>query len=126
MFYVLEVLAPNWPLVMAGKRHRSSPTGRTPRQLSKRRPRVLTFNEENTPAHSDAPVTGTLRGTWSEEETKALLTFLLLNQPEDNWPVTKSQVFWFSASEFVQQVGKTSVRRSGKANQMLGLLQLGS
>jgi len=28
-------------------------------------------------------------GTWTDDETKALLEFLLLHRPEDKWPCTK-------------------------------------
>ena len=85
---------------------------------------MLTFAEENSqdlaaePSSDELHVPGALQGgTWTDEETKALLTFLLLNRPEDSWPATKSEAFWSSAAEFVQQVGKRSVRRSGKSMQ---------
>ena len=121
-------VAPERPLAfsaeMAEKRLRSSPTGNTPRQPSKRlslRSRVLTFTEDSdSGSHSESPATRavlprtSLGGTWSDEENKALLTFLLLNRPEDSWPATKNRGFWSSAAEFVQQVGKGTVRRSGK------------
>ena len=122
-------VAPERPLAfsaeMAEKRLRSSPTGNTPRRPSKRlslRSRVLTFTEDSdSGSHSESPATcavlprtSSVGGTWSDEENKALLTFLLLNRPEDSWPATKNRGFWSSAAEFVQQVGKGTVRRSGK------------
>ena len=114
---------------MAEKRQRSSPTGNTPHRPLKRVPlragrvplstRRLTFAEENSQdfAAEQSSVElhvprALLGGTLTDEKTKTLLTFLLLNRP-----ATKSEAFWSSAAEFVQKVGKRSVRRSGKSMQ---------
>ncbi len=113
---------------MADKRQRSSPTGRTPQRPSKRvplrggraplAPKCLSFDEESSQASVAELATEEQprisRGTWTDEETKALLEFLLLNRPEGTWTATKNEAFWSSAAEFVQQRGKGSVRRSGK------------
>ena len=52
-------------------------------------------------------------GTWTDDETKALLEFLLLHRPEDKWPCAKNKQFWESVAEFVHLRGNGRVRRSG-------------
>ena len=88
---------------MAEKRERfqSPPTGRTPARRPKRQalrqtegsavlhePRVLSLRNESTaqpggPANP-TPIAGTQRpSSWSDEESKALLEFLLFHRPSD-------------------------------------------
>lgn len=50
---------------------------------------------------------------WSDDETKALLEFLLLHRRSDKWPSTKDKVFRNGPAEFVELRGKGRVRRSG-------------
>ena len=52
--------------------------------------------------------------TWSVDENKALVQFLLFHGPEDSWPShSKCSKFWSEAARFVQQVGGSSVKRTG-------------
>ena len=127
------------PLQMAEKRERfqSSPIGRTPARRPKRQalrqtegsavlrePRVLSLRNESTaqpggPA-TPTPIAGTQRpSSWSDEESKALLEFLLFHRPSDKWPSTKNQQFWGSAAEFVELRGRGKMRRSGKCYTVL-------
>ena len=107
------------------ERFLSSPTGRTPRQRSKRmdlrhvtahsdlhEPRRLLLGESS--EQSDTPAILSQRTAWSDGETKALLEFLLLHRPGDKWPSTKNQQFWNSAAEFVELRGEGRIRRSGR------------
>ena len=79
----------------------------------------LPLGSRETTTHPDTPATPTPpAGTqhpscWSDEETKALLEFLLLHRPHDKWPSTKNPQFWQSTAEFVELRGKGRVRRSG-------------
>lgn len=52
--------------------------------------------------------------TWSDEENKALVQFLLFYGPEDSWPShSKNSKFWSEAALFVQQNGGSPVKRTG-------------
>ena len=42
-------------------------------------------------------------GSWSEEEEKALVEFIMLSTDGKSWPATKSERFWNSAADFVSQ-----------------------
>ena len=91
------------------KRHRShsSPTGITPHRQSKRaplryskstaahlEPRRLTLDATEVTAastgtpepNSSATAVGSRACTWTDDETRALLKFVLLYGPSDKWP----------------------------------------
>ena len=53
--------------------------------------------------------------TWSMEENRALVQFILFYGPEDAWPShSKTSKFWKEAALYVQQVGASqSVKRTG-------------
>ena len=52
--------------------------------------------------------------TWTDDENRALVEFLLFYGPEDTWPShSKSSRFWSEASLFVQQNGGSSAKRTG-------------
>lgn len=52
--------------------------------------------------------------TWSVEENKALVQFVLFHGPEDTWPShSKSSKFWSEAALFIQRTGGASINRTG-------------
>ena len=57
--------------------------------------------------------------TWSMEENKALVQFILFYGPNDAWPShSKTSKFWNEAASYVQQVGGSqSLKRTGRRNQ---------
>ena len=114
----------------------SSPTGHTPHRRPKRTPLrqvrsntalcdprslplataevpaiQVTTAETNDPSSFATAVHGT---TWTDDETRALLEFMLLYRPSDKWPATKNKQFWTSAAEFVELRGNGRIRRSGR------------
>ena len=72
----------------------------------------VTTAETHDPSSFATAVHGT---TWTDDETRALLEFLLLYRPSDKWPATKNQQFWTSAAEFVELRGNGRMRRSGRS-----------
>ena len=55
--------------------------------------------------------------TWSSEENKALVQFVLFHGPEDVWPLySKSSKFWSEAALFIQRAGRSTAKRTGSAN----------
>lgn len=120
-------------MVMVEKRDRnfSSPTGRTPTRHLKRialrevpvqhslhEPRKLTLDQCETSTQPEPPAVLSEKrhspSFWSDDETKALLEFLLLHRPSDRWPSTKDKGFWDGAAEFVKLRGKGRIKRSGE------------
>ena len=52
--------------------------------------------------------------SWSDDENKALVQFLLFYGPEDSWPShSKNSKFWSEAAIFVQQNGGSIVMCTG-------------
>ena len=55
--------------------------------------------------------------TWSKEEDKALVEFVLFHSDPAVWPShSKKSKFWKDAATFVQQRSKASVQRNGRSN----------
>ena len=55
--------------------------------------------------------------TWSSEENKALVQFVLFHGPEDVWPShSKNSKFWSEAALFIQRAGRSTAKRTGSAN----------
>ena len=118
------------------KRHRShsSPTGITPHRQSKRaplryskstaahlEPRRLTLDATEVTAastgtpepNSSATAVGSRACTWTDDETRALLKFVLLYGPSDKWPATKDPQLWARAADFVRNRGNGRTKHSG-------------
>jgi hypothetical protein len=103
------------------KRPRGSPTGTTPQQAAKRgtstRHRLeYTALEQRQPLANLQLTSNTSyyvpASAWSVEETKALVEFLLFNDPK-KWPSTKDEKFWKSAATFVQERARGPRVRTG-------------
>ena len=78
------------------KRARSSPTGKTPKQVIKRPAgsrRKLTYVETS---HLYPPP-----AKWTDADDEQLTQFNLLNSLGDSWPATKSSKFWEQAARFL-------------------------
>ena len=53
--------------------------------------------------------------TWSDEESKALVEFVLFHAQEGRWPTfPKSSKFWAEVAEYVQKRGGSDSKRTGK------------
>ena len=50
---------------------------------------------------------------WSDDEIKALVSYVRMRGHTERWPGTKSHDFWTSAADFVLQCNPNSNRRSG-------------
>lgn len=98
-----------------GKKRTYSPTGKTPKPVTKRgvgsddrnvpteqprRParRRLTYQHQPLYTPSD---------NWGEQEDETLTQFVLFSCAGDSWPTTKSTKFWESASKFLHDTCKT-------------------
>ncbi len=59
--------------------------------------------------------------TWSVEENKALVEYVLFHVGDpDTWPShSKRSKFWKEAAEFVQQRSKALTKRSGKKEKLI-------
>ena len=95
------------------KRLRGSPTGITPRQDEKKKKvsssrRKLTFQADSS---RDTSVYVPM-SAWTTKETKALVEFMLLHDPE-KWESTKDDKFWMSAAVFVRDRGEHPQVRTG-------------
>lgn len=96
---------------------RSSPTFLTPRRPRKRPPlrdsglqgsvRHLSFQDE-THVHAVRSVV-----SWSKEELKYLVEFILFHGTGQEWPTHKRTAFWEEAGSFVRRRARTSNIRSG-------------
>ena len=98
---------------------RSSPTGITPQQPSKRKPRPKGKKKASASKRLSfceaVPSTfGTLDSARKREELRALVEFVVLHYDEDKWPHNKRDTFWNSAAEFVAE--RTGTSRTGKIN----------
>lgn len=110
-------MACNTPQKSATKRPRSSPTFLTPRRPRKRPPlrdsglqgsvRHLSFQDE-THVHAVRSVV-----SWSKEELKYLVEFILFHGTGQEWPTHKRTAFWEEAGSFVRRRARTSNIRSG-------------
>ncbi len=94
------------PISTPRKRVRGSPTGNTPLQLQKRSSstrrtsilkRKLTYPGQGSRSRSMY----TPAATWTPEEDKALVKYVLLFGSFDKWPATKLTKYWEGASRFV-------------------------
>ena len=100
------------------KRSRGTPTGYTPQQADKKKKvgRCARRSLEG----SFVSMTNTRQyvpaSTWSAEEIKALVEFILLHC-EDKWPNHKFEQFWKSAATFVKE-------RSGSVHLQTGNLDI--
>ena len=95
------------------KRQRGSPTGHTPMQVLKKRTahRKSSAAKKSLEFSSRSPFIPLT--AWSNNETKALLEFVLFHGTD--WPVTKDPAFWDSASKFIRdRVNDQPLVRSGK------------
>ena len=93
------------PSTGSHKRHRSSPTGLTPRQCQKRVPlRELTSASNSTQRLEPRRLSYQRRDNvkWTTAEIKALVEFILFHSIGDSWPSHKQMVLWTNAGEFVQ------------------------
>lgn len=97
-------------------RYLSSPTGVTPKQNEKcqrsgeqvkgRKRLDLAFSDVASTSINDnvnVPVSSVIASNlqWTEDEDKALVEFILLSRPGDNWPQTKKMDYWSSAALFI-------------------------
>ena len=112
------------------KRPRGTPTGRTPKQLGKRLvPRTSGATElvkgkkklslldistkqssvmaEGAVPHAMASLPSTrtqaLPGSWTADEERALVEFIMMTTRGDSWPRTINEKFWEAAAMFVSQ-----------------------
>ena len=106
------------PLHSRVKREAISPTGQTPMakrsvraQFSSRKQLRFSPNREPEKASSSAPPVG----PWTNNETKALLEFLLFHRgPGTTWCGKNCGTeFWIAAARFVQSRTSTELRRTG-------------
>ena len=74
--------------------------------------RRLVFSEGGTSATSASVTVHTQ--TWSEDEIKALLEFLLFHGEAGAWPCHKRDAFWKGAASYVKICSKSSHERTGK------------
>ena len=88
---------------MASKCGRSSPTGQTPRQASKRSShpartskRKLTYGATTQTRSLYLQI-----AKWTTDEDEALTKFVLFSSMGDKWPVSKSVKLWEGAATFL-------------------------
>ena len=106
------------------KRPRGTPTGSTPQQVGKRSTsrtsgvtpnskKKLVFAESSTRGtptlaegatpHVMASVPQVLPGSWTADEERALVEFIMTTTKGDDWPTTMKEKFWEAAAKFVSQ-----------------------
>ena len=106
------------PSTAHGKRDRGTPTLETPHRPKKRvslRERERTLGPQTTVSTRQPLFPPESPGTWSAEEVKALVEFVLFHgDPAEKWPSHKRQEFWDSAAKFVQRRSRATLRRTGK------------
>ena len=115
-----ESTTPLHPTASAGhdKRYRGTPTYQTPQRPKKRvslRERERSVAREQSVSTRLPLFPPTSAGTWSLEEVKALVEFMLFHtDPTEKWPTHKRDDFWDSAARFVQRRSRATLRRTGK------------
>lgn len=90
------------------KRSRGTPTMLTPRPPRKRAVRRLTFADQEDRDRADY-------NTWSEDEVKALVEFVLFHSNTKAWPSHNHQSFWSNAAVYVKHRSSSTCKRSGKS-----------
>ena len=99
-----------------GRRKGGRSKGRVPvRECVFTAKKRLSFEDNEVQEEEASPVKQPVE-TWSEEENKSLVEFVLFHTTSDHWPCyPRSSKFWTQASEYVHQRSKASVQRSGEA-----------
>ena len=99
-----------------GRRKGGRSKGRVPvRECVFTAKKCLSFEDNEVQEEEASPVKQPVE-TWSEEENKSLVEFVLFHTTSDHWPCyPRSSKFWTQASEYVHQRSKASVQRSGEA-----------
>ena len=105
------------PATASSKRARTSPTGLTPRQASKRPSRSmirqgkkLQFGPVGS-APDSKPQSRSKSGAWTRAEELSLVRFLITRGYSTSWPTTKMLQFWSDATDLLKYRGH-SVRTS--------------
>lgn len=90
------------------KRRAKSSKKRDPIRPTRPGTRRKLFSSNN----QDLGIVSTIE-TWSNEENKALVQFVLFHGLEDAWPShSKSSKFWSEAALFIQRTGGSSTKRT--------------
>ena len=100
------------------KRDRGSPTQQTPQRPRKR----VSLREGVRSGELESAILGprsplfppASAGTWSSEEVKALVEFVLFHTDLNKWPTHKREGFWSGAASFVKKRSHATLRRTGK------------
>ncbi len=97
-------------------RQLSTPTGIIPKQHEKR-PRSLIdlmvrSSTSSLTGGSPRRLSPTTVSKWKSKEDVAIVKFILLSTPGDNWPTMSGEVFWKSAALFVHQSSQEPLRSS--------------
>ena len=95
------------------KRPRGTPTLHTPTRPAKRVPLRQVAAQEHPVAQLSRSFVD--RGTWDENECRALVEFIVLMSSGERWPAHKMMSFWERAGRFVQQRAKTRHLRTGES-----------
>ena len=81
--------------------------------------KLFSFNDQDV-----GKVSSTIE-TWSVEENKALVQFVLFHGLEDTWPShSKSSKFWSEATLFIQRAGGASIKRTGNTYKLETIMLL--
>ena len=103
-----------------GKGRKSTPTFNTPVRPHKRRPlrelvQVEGLDLPRTRLYSEHNSISTKRSSsWSQEEIKALLQFVLLHSDGLSWPTHHNMAIWNAAGSFIKMKLGTEHCRSGE------------
>ena len=97
------VMASSMLRALDSKRGRTSPTGLTPKQPSKRSSRLVT-GERKKLQFSGNPSSS----VWANEEERCLVRYIVNKGFTDSWPTTKRSQFWIEAANFLSKDGHTS------------------
>lgn len=96
----------------------NTPPGRPPRDRRSGRSRLPSSSRRQlfSPGEREtAPTTSAAVETWSANESRALVEFILFYCDPNAWPdYGKKHKFWKELAEFVQLRAGTQIKRSGK------------
>ena len=96
------------------KRPRGTPTLQTPQRPLKRIPLRESGGLQAQSSRRLPFFPQTSAATWSQEELKALVEFILFHCSVEKWPTHKLQEFWRNAAEFIKKRTHASYSRTGR------------
>ena len=97
-----EVMASSILRSLDSKRGRTSPTGLTPTQPSKRSSRLVTGQRKKLQFSGSPP-----SSEWTKEEERSLVRYLVNKGFTHSWPTTKRSQFWIEAAKVLTEGGHT-------------------